>query len=93
MNRKKKEKSMLRKEENVYVHDLFARVPSSVAAPIVYTPMEVDAINQAADGVRLQQPSFLTAGGVSVADRSKRAETVRPQLGEGCENDENATVC
>ena len=50
MNRKKKEKSMLRKEGNVYVLDLFVRVPSSVAAPIVYTPMEVDAINQVADG-------------------------------------------
>ena len=50
MNRKKKEKSMLRKEGHVYVLDLFVRVPSSVAAPIVYTPMEVDAINQVADG-------------------------------------------
>ena len=50
MNRKKKEKSMLRKEENVYGLDLFLRVPSSLAAPIVYTPMEVDAINQVADG-------------------------------------------
>ena len=38
MNRKKEEKSMLRKEGNVYVLDLFVRVPSSVAAPIVYTP-------------------------------------------------------
>ena len=46
MNRKKK----LRKEGNVYVVDLFVRVPSSVAAPIVYTPMEVDATNQVADG-------------------------------------------
>ena len=50
MNRKKKEKSMLRKEGNVYVLDLFLRVPSSVAAPIVHTPMEVEAINQVADG-------------------------------------------
>ena len=41
---------MLREEGNVYVHDLFVRVPSSVAAPIVHTPMEVDAINQVADG-------------------------------------------
>ena len=49
-NRRKKEKSMLRKEGNVYVLDLFVRVPSSVAARIVYTPMEVDAINQVADG-------------------------------------------
>lgn len=50
MNRKKKDKSMLRKEGNVYVLDLSVRVPSSVAAPIVYTPMKVDAINQVADG-------------------------------------------
>ena len=50
MNRKKKLKSMLRKERNVYVLDLFVRVPSSVAVPVTYTPMEVDAINQVADG-------------------------------------------
>ena len=49
MNRKKKEKSMLGNEGNVYVLDLFVRVPSSLAAPIVHTPMEVDAINQVAD--------------------------------------------
>ena len=49
MNRKK-EKSMLRKEGDVCVLHLFVRVPSSVAAPIVYTPMEIDAINQVADG-------------------------------------------
>ena len=41
---------MPRKEGNVYVLDLFVRVPSSVASPIVYTPTEVDAINQVADG-------------------------------------------
>ena len=35
---------------NVCVLDLFVRVPSSVAAPIVCTPTEVDAINQVADG-------------------------------------------
>ena len=44
MNWKKKEKSMLRKEGNVYVLDLFVRVLSSLAAPIVCTPTEVDAI-------------------------------------------------
>ena len=49
MNRKKKEKLVLSMEGNVYVLDLFVRVPSSVAALIVYTPMEVDAINQVAD--------------------------------------------
>ena len=50
MNRKKKEKSMLRKEGNVYVLDMFVRVPPSVTAPVTYTPMEVDAISQVADG-------------------------------------------
>ena len=49
MNRKKK-KSMLRKERNVYVLDLFVRVPPDVTAPVTYTPVEVDAINQVADG-------------------------------------------
>ena len=85
MNRKRKEKSMLRKQGNVYVLDLFVRVPSSVAAPIVYTPMEVGAINQVTDGREARRrvkfdcnsPTFLTSGVVSVEDRSKRAETVR----------------
>ena len=49
-NRKKKEKSMLRKEGNVHVLDLFVRVPPNVTAPVTYTPMEVDAVNQVADG-------------------------------------------
>ena len=35
--------------------------------------------------VPLQQLNFLSAGGVSVEDRSKRTETVRPQLNERCE--------
>ena len=58
-----------------------------MAAPIVYTPMEVDARKRAekATHVRLQQPSFLTARVVSVEDTSKRAETARPQLDERCE--------
>ena len=50
MSRKKEEKSMLRREGDVYVLDLFVRVPPSVIAPVTYTPMEVDAINQVADG-------------------------------------------
>ena len=50
MNRKKKEQSMLRKEGNVYVLDLFVKVPPNVTAPVTYTPMEVDAINHVADG-------------------------------------------
>ena len=50
MNRRKKEKSMLRMEGNVCVLDLFVSVPSGVTAPVTYTPMEVDAINQVADG-------------------------------------------
>ena len=50
VNRKKKEKSMHRKEGNVYVLDLFVRVPPSVTAQVIYMPMEVDAISQVADG-------------------------------------------
>ena len=34
----------------MYVLDLFVKVPSSVAEPIMYKLMEVDAINQVADG-------------------------------------------
>ena len=50
MNRKKKEKPVLRNGGNVYVLDLIVKVPSGAAAPIKYKPMEVDAINQVADG-------------------------------------------
>ena len=50
MNRKKKEKSRLKKEGNVYVLDLFVKVPSDAVAPIKYKPMEVDAISQVGDG-------------------------------------------
>ena len=50
MNRKKKDTLVLRKESNVYVFDLFLTVPSGATAPIKHKPMEVDAINQVADG-------------------------------------------
>ena len=50
MIRKKKVKSMLRQEGNVYVLDLFVRVPPSVTAPVTYTPTEVDKTNQVANG-------------------------------------------
>ena len=40
MNRKEEEKSMLGKEGNVYVLDLFVKVPSGAAAPIKCKPME-----------------------------------------------------
>ena len=50
MNRKKKEKTVLTKARNVYVLDLFVRVPPSVTEPVTYTPMEVDALNDVADG-------------------------------------------
>ena len=33
----------------------------------------------------MEQPTFLTAGGVSVEDRSERTETVRPQVDDRCE--------
>ena len=41
---------MLREEGHVYVLDLFVRVPPNVTASVTYTPTEVDAINQVADG-------------------------------------------
>ena len=70
---------VLRKEGSVYVFDLSVKVPSGAAAPTKYTPMEVDAISQVADGresyVRLHQTNFLMAGGVSVEDKSKRSES------------------
>ena len=40
MNRKKKEKSVLREEGHVYVLDLFVKVPSGAAAPSKYTPTQ-----------------------------------------------------
>ena len=40
-------------EGNVYVLDLFVKVPSGAAAPTKYKPMEVDAINQVAYGKRV----------------------------------------
>ena len=68
MKRKKKEKSVLRKEGNVYVLDLFVEVPPSATTPIRYEPMEFDAIIQVEaeedSHVPLQQFYFLTAGGV-----------------------------
>ena len=90
MNRRKKKKTLLRKEGNVYVLDLFVQVPPSASAPIKYKPMEFDAINEVADGREqckrvtfdYSSSSFLTSGAVSVEDR--RTETVRPQLSERC---------
>ena len=87
-NRKKKEKSMLR--GNLYVLDLFVRVPPGVRAPVTYSPMEDDAINQVADGrergkrVTFHSSRPTSAGGVSVEDRSKRTGALRPQLDERC---------
>ena len=76
----------------MHVLDLFVKVPSVAVAPIKYKPMEVDAINQVADGREQRKKVtfhcsiffFLMTGGVSVEDRSKRAETVRPQHDEHC---------
>ena len=41
---------MIRKEGNVYVIDLFMKVPPDAVPPIKYKPMEVDAIKQVGDG-------------------------------------------
>ena len=50
MNRREKKKSLLRKEVNVYVLDLFVEVPPSAVAPSKYKFMEVDVISRVADG-------------------------------------------
>ena len=47
---KKKDNSVLRKEGNVYVLDVFVKVPSGAIVPIKYKPMEVGAIDRVADG-------------------------------------------
>ena len=47
------------KEGNVYVLDLFVKVPSGATAPIKYKPMEVDGINPVADvGEQRKQVTF-----------------------------------
>ena len=50
MNRKKKDKSVVRKEGNLYVLDLLVKVPAVAPALIKYKPKEVDTITQVADG-------------------------------------------
>ena len=61
--------------------DLFVTVPSGAVAPTKYKPLEVDAINQDADGREqwkrvtfdCRSPTlFVMARGSSVEDRSKR---------------------
>ena len=42
--------------------------------------------------IRLQQTNFLTAGWVSVEDRSKRTETVRPQVVSSAKANQSVTV-
>ena len=82
MNRKKKEKSMLRKEGNVYVLDLFVKMPPGAVAPTKSRtrPWRLTQSIKLTDGreqrkgvtVDCDNPHFLTAQGVSVEDRSKR---------------------
>ena len=47
---KKKDKSVVRKEGNLYVLDLFVKVAAVAPALIKYKPIEVDTITQVADG-------------------------------------------
>ena len=49
---------MLRIEGNVFVLNLFVKVPSDAVAPIKYVPMEVDAINQVVDRYTCRTPHF-----------------------------------
>ena len=78
MNRRRTGKSSLRKEGNVYVLDLFVTVSSGAAAPIKYKPMEVDAINQVADGREQRKRVTFDCSKLTVDDKSKRTETIRP---------------
>ena len=55
---RKKEKSVLRKERNVYALDLFVKVPSGASAPIKWKPVKVDATNQVADGRKSRKQAF-----------------------------------
>ena len=78
MNRNKKEKSVLRKEGDVYVLDLFADVPAGATAPIKYKPMDVDAINQVADGrERRKQVTFDCSKPIFFVSRSERGRQVQ----------------
>ena len=86
MNRKKKEKSVLRKEGNVYVLEL-VREGAMRRSRAKQRQAHGGRRNQSscrrkrakeASHVRLQQPN--------VEDRCKRTATVRPQFGERCEN-------
>ena len=97
MNRKKKEKSMLRKEGNVYVLDLFVRVPHIVTAPVTCTPMEVDAINQVADGREQRKTRSTATAQLCDGRRSERGRQVQANWSRktaiGVENNVNVTVC
>ena len=58
---KKKEKKVLRKERNVSVLDLYVKVPAGATAHVDDEPMEVDTINQVADGRRHKEQSEMLA--------------------------------
>ena len=80
MNRKKKAKSVLRQEGNVYVLDLFVKVPLGAHGSSRNQLSCRRKRAKEASYIRLQQSNLLMAEGVSVEDRSRRSETVRPQL-------------
>ena len=79
VNRKKKEKSTLREEGNVYVLVLFVRVPPNVTAPVTYTPMEVDANNQVVDGREREESESRFTATAQLFDgrRSQRGREVQ----------------
>ena len=77
--------------------DLFVTVPPNVTAPVTSLAQSIKLQTEDSEGSESRfscnSPLFLTRGGVSVEDRSKRTESVRPQPDECCENNVNATVC
>ena len=56
---------MLRKEGNVYVLDLFARIPPNVTSPVTYTPIEVDATKLRKSGILLKRTVHKEFGAIS----------------------------
>ena len=66
VNRKKKEKSMLRNEGNVYVLDLVVKVPSGAAAPIKHSPRRL------MQSIKLQTEESKRSESRSTGRRSER---------------------
>ena len=76
-NRRRKEKSVLRKEANVHVFDLFVKVPPSTAVPSKYKPVEVDAIKSQTEESKGDEPRFTATAQLFEGRRSERGRQVQ----------------